>query len=426
MDHSDVPQHNPFWDQLIPYDLNTSSSNNVDTSWDFFSPANNETLSFNRGLATPHTFDPSISNSSICPARRYQRRNALSHFNSANSTSRTDNSPSSRHNPNNYSNYHHSHCSQRNSTTERNLLPCHSGSSLTLPPPNPSTISHQTFARWQSSPAAPALDLQQRSTPLPSIDSITNQYSPNIDDLPSFDATDYDSLFGGTNNLPEDFWADLTNNGIVDDIANDIANNPWSDSSQQTESENDTGSNNFPHFPHQDSNSGYGGFVDLTSSSPTDTTTMPPLTRKRSAAQMSPPVIPTASSPHHANINSNHPPTKRRRLSSTAATTALPPTTRQEKENDEPKEIAHLDLTSDDDNVLSKIVQEQQASAIRAQQQRDAQGDTHGGKEQEVTKLSNVTCIICMDTMTDMTVTHCGMLPASPRAPSHLFPSPKN
>ncbi|KAL8847022.1 MAG: hypothetical protein Q9221_007935 [Calogaya cf. arnoldii] len=63
-------------------------------------------------------------------------------------------------------------------------------------------------------------------------------------------------------------------------------------------------------------------------------------------------------------------------------------------------EVEHLDLVDvDDEGELSKVLQQQSAAAIKAQQ--GPQGDVP-------TKLSNVQCIICMEPMTDMSVTHCG------------------
>ena len=66
-------------------------------------------------------------------------------------------------------------------------------------------------------------------------------------------------------------------------------------------------------------------------------------------------------------------------------------------------EVEHLDLVNiNDDGGLSKVLEQQQAAAIKEQQ--GPQGDVP-------TKLSNVQCIICMEPMTDMTVTHCGKSP---------------
>ena len=67
------------------------------------------------------------------------------------------------------------------------------------------------------------------------------------------------------------------------------------------------------------------------------------------------------------------------------------------KEEVEPPQV---DLTHvDDDTGLNKVLQTQQEMTIKAQ--REAQGD-------QPTKLSSLQCIICLETMTDITATHCG------------------
>ncbi|KAI4258558.1 MAG: hypothetical protein LQ352_001193 [Teloschistes flavicans] len=436
MENSDMPQHNPYWDQFMPYDFNNPSSENVDHSWDLFSPTHIEPLTSNRGRSSPHTLEPnsnnsgsgsSSSNDSNCPALRCQRRNAFSQFNLAANL-----------NNSNHSQNYHSHSSPRNTTaTERTFPSSHSQSPLGLQQRIPS-INHQTFD-WPAFPAFPlASGVDYQPAPLSGIESNNGQYSPNVDGHTGWDNTDYDSLFGETNNIPDEFWTDLTN------PANDspTVNNPFSDSNHRTGSEN--GTHNLD-FDRNDSNSNYHDrFVDLTNSSPTHTAAMPPITRKRSAAQIieSSPAAHTAtaasssssssssSRPITTNNNNTAAPTfraaavevngKRRRLSSTPIPLARPrSTTVREVGNNRPKEIPHLDLTTidDDDAYLSTMLRDQQqASAVRAQQLQLQQRDLgHGdaaqrAKEQEATKLSNVTCIICMESMTDMTVTHCGHL----------------
>ena len=131
-------------------------------------------------------------------------------------------------------------------------------------------------------------------------------------------------------------------------------------------------------------------FVDLTASSPVSPE-MPTQIRKRHSSR-TPPPAPT------------FPPYKRRRTSATKA----------EKKD---VKVEQLDLVDvDDHSGLSKVLADQQASAI-AEQQKALHQDGAGG-ETGPTKLSGVTCIICMESMTDMTVTHCGIalqtnLPAS-------------
>ncbi|KAI4261129.1 MAG: hypothetical protein L6R42_003669 [Xanthoria sp. 1 TBL-2021] len=64
------------------------------------------------------------------------------------------------------------------------------------------------------------------------------------------------------------------------------------------------------------------------------------------------------------------------------------------------EEVEHLDLVDiDGDEGLSKVLEQQSAARIKEQQ--GPQGDVP-------IKLSNVQCIICMEPMTDMSVTHCG------------------
>ncbi|KAI4195858.1 MAG: hypothetical protein LQ350_006933 [Teloschistes chrysophthalmus] len=409
----------------MPYNFNNPSSSNVDNSWDLLSPTNVEPLTYNRGRTSPHTSEANNNHngthSSICPAFRYQRRNAFSQFNLANLTS-TNNC--------NHSQNHHPHPSPHN-----NFPSSHSHSPTELPP-RIHPINHQTF-EWPAFSSIPlASGVEYQPTPLSAIDSNSGQYSPNVDGHTAWDNTDYDSLFGDTNN---DFWTDLTS--TTND--NPIIDNPFSDSNHRTASENAANSLNQPHFSRADSNSNNyhsGGFVDLTASSPTDTTEMAPTTRKRAAAQLveSSPPARTATASSSSSSSSSRPistnPTnnshnhntanpsfrtavdlgnKRRRLSSTTIPPARPCSTSiREAQNNRPKEI---DLTAidEDDAYVSTMLREQQASAARAQQrQRDPCADAvaQQAKEQETTKLSDVMCIICLETMTDMTVTHCGHL----------------
>ncbi|KAL8887235.1 MAG: hypothetical protein Q9215_005169 [Flavoplaca cf. flavocitrina] len=103
---------------------------------------------------------------------------------------------------------------------------------------------------------------------------------------------------------------------------------------------------------------------------------MPPITRKRRASGAS------RETPSPPSRNSKRPKLER-------------PGSGREKE-----EVEHLDLVDvDDDGELSRVLEQQSAAAIKAQQ--GPQGDVP-------TKLSNTQCVICMEPMTDMTVTHCG------------------
>lgn len=70
---------------------------------------------------------------------------------------------------------------------------------------------------------------------------------------------------------------------------------------------------------------------------------------------------------------------------------------RLKKEDSDPPEV---DLTHvNDDNSLEKALENQQEKAIKAQ--REEQGD-------EPVKLAGLQCIICLETMVNITATHCG------------------
>lgn len=63
------------------------------------------------------------------------------------------------------------------------------------------------------------------------------------------------------------------------------------------------------------------------------------------------------------------------------------------------KEIEEVDLRDvDDDTDLARVLEQQRAATVRAQQ---AEAD-------KPTKLANVTCVVCMDGITDATATQCG------------------
>ncbi|KAL8785081.1 MAG: hypothetical protein Q9213_003586 [Squamulea squamosa] len=179
------------------------------------------------------------------------------------------------------------------------------------------------------------------SRQLPGIESLTQDFIPA--DFPTSDLSwgsfGDDSLFDG------EFWPPFDNNQLDINFDNNI-------------------------------NLDQSYLVDLTTDAPSPVT-MPALTRKRRASGTASQVSP--SSPSRIG--------KRQRADSSDV----------KREN---PEVAHLDLVDvDDDGGLSKVLEQQQAAAIKEQQ--GLQGDVP-------TKLSNVQCIICMEPMTDMTVTHCG------------------
>ena len=127
-------------------------------------------------------------------------------------------------------------------------------------------------------------------------------------------------------------------------------------------------------------------FVDLTADAPSSPV-MPTLTRKRRASGAAR-EAPESPPPRNG---------KRPKLEK-------PGTGRGEKE------VEQLDLVDlHDDEGLSKVLEQQSAERIKE----------HQGPRLDVpTKLSNVQCIICMEPMTDMSVTHCGKSPFD--APSSI------
>lgn len=127
-------------------------------------------------------------------------------------------------------------------------------------------------------------------------------------------------------------------------------------------------------------------FVDLTADAPSSPV-MPTLTRKRRASGAAR-EAPESPPPRNG---------KRPKLEK-------PGTGRGEKE------VEQLDLVDlHDDEGLSKVLEQQSAERIKEQQ---------GPRLDVPTKLSNVQCIICMEPMTDMSVTHCGKSPFD--APSSI------
>ncbi|KAL8933129.1 MAG: hypothetical protein Q9211_005943 [Gyalolechia sp. 1 TL-2023] len=132
--------------------------------------------------------------------------------------------------------------------------------------------------------------------------------------------------------------------------------------------------------PHLNSTLDTNGFVDLTTDSPPPHPTMAPVTRKRRASAI---VTPAPASPQPNRTN------KRREVSD--------PRVKNEGES----QVERIDLMDvENDSGLSRVLEQQQAAAIQEQQ---------GRKGDEPTKLSSIQCIICMEPMTDMTVTHCAI-----------------
>lgn len=113
------------------------------------------------------------------------------------------------------------------------------------------------------------------------------------------------------------------------------------------------------------------GYVDLTSEPD------PPQTRKR-------------------RLSLAEPPAKRRRHSCQAADTTPEPTSGA-RPNDDAIEV--LDLSKEPEDI-QQVLQKQRAEAVAAQKP----------EEEEATTFNKLTCVICMDTPTDITATSCGHL----------------
>ena len=91
-----------------------------------------------------------------------------------------------------------------------------------------------------------------------------------------------------------------------------------------------------------------------------------------------------------------------------APVTVLKPTKRRRNSNNKPgdsrikdenSQVEEVDLRNvDDDNGLTKLLEKQRVAAVKAQQE----------QANKPLKLSSLQCIICMEPMTNVTVTHCG------------------
>ena len=95
---------------------------------------------------------------------------------------------------------------------------------------------------------------------------------------------------------------------------------------------------------------------------------------------------------------------KRRRVE--PKTTVSSPQTSQrrktESQNTVLPAVEEVDLRNvDDDKGLSKVLEDQRMATIKAQQEQAARP----------VKLATLSCVICMELMTDVTATFCGMLP---------------
>lgn len=78
--------------------------------------------------------------------------------------------------------------------------------------------------------------------------------------------------------------------------------------------------------------------------------------------------------------------------------TASASTSQAKSEQETSEKIEEIDL-SDEKIGLQDILQKQRADAVKAQQK----------PEEKATTFNTFTCVICMDTPTDITATSCGM-----------------
>lgn len=299
MDESTPPQHNPYWEQLLPRNSNDPSPGNLQSQWDPFSPTYNGASASYSTNRPSTSFSPDVLNS-------YSSNHA-----------RTTQHP--RQNP-----------------PSPPIFPAINTPSTNLPGGAYQHFNPPQFAELQY----PQPDHSQQ---LPAINTLTQSFAPADfppSDLPWGSFGD-DSLFDG------EFWPDPQQNSFDININNNHNRNTHNDY-----------------------------YVDLTAdaSSPPN---MPPVTRKRRTSATDAPLPQSTSSRN----------SKRPRFSGADV--------KREDGN-----VEHLDLVDvDDDGGLSKVLAQQQEAAIKEQQ---------GPPVDVGTALSNIQCIICMEPMTDMSVTHCG------------------
>lgn len=97
-------------------------------------------------------------------------------------------------------------------------------------------------------------------------------------------------------------------------------------------------------------------------------------------------------------------PNKRRRVGSNASASSPRGNQRRktQSQNAVPPAVEEVDLRDvDDDKGLSKVLEDQRMATIKAQQEQASRP----------VKLATLSCVICMDQMTDVTATYCGMPP---------------
>ena len=136
--------------------------------------------------------------------------------------------------------------------------------------------------------------------------------------------------------------------------------------SESRTSSNERAIGSSSHSPESDS---FNAFVDLTQDSPK----MPPPRRQAKSNK----TISRSSSEELLKS------VKRRKAGTTATS------------------IEEVDLRDvDSDTDLARVLERQRVATVKAQQE----------EADKPTKLANVTCVVCMEEMTNMTATHCGMV----------------
>lgn len=249
--------------------------------------------------------------------------------------------------------------------------------SPTSPPPlHYDSLSYPpTLVRNTITPFAPAYT----NRPLPSQPTQHSQRNPSHLDLPNFP-------------LPRPFH-DVPNSARQDEdsypvYGRDIGSSPFQLPSFDTLPSNPLTSVSRPasrlssgsegdfvfDLPSWPTSQTHDGFIDLTAEpSPS---TMPVTTRKRPASTLQ------ASTPSSSTPSSS---AKRKRT--------------DDGINRKTEKIEQVDLREvDDDYGLSQVLEQQRLMSIKAQQE----------LADKPVNFSSLQCIICMESMTDITVTHCG------------------
>lgn len=249
-------------------------------------------------------------------------------------------------------------------------------SSTPAPPVRYESLSYQpTLARTAITPFNPSIPTRLPSTQQPQ----RLQRNPSLLDLPNFPLPRPFHDVANPERQHEDnypsYGRDLGHSPFQLPSFDALPSNPLTSASRPASrlSWASEGSSllDFPSWPTSQSQE---GFVDLTAEPPSPT--MPITTRKRPASTL------------HASTRSSTTPsasTKRKRTG--------------EAIKREIGKIEEVDLRDvDDDHGLSQVLEQQRLTSIKAQQE----------LADKPVNFSNLQCIICMESMTDATVTHCG------------------